>query len=163
MAMQRILFGFLLSIAIASSANAENVPGSRQSCIRTAMAAGSAALGNPAQLNRLYERYFAGDRLAQLAAGNDWQKYSSAQKDAQRERVRQVVVYSLGSSLASYRGSRVQFLGQNGSKVRGIVTAPNGQRSIITWHFVGPCKFVNLSIEGYGSLVGAIGKVSSKK
>jgi ABC-type transporter MlaC component len=163
MAVQRILFGFLLSIAIASSANAENVTGSRQSCIRTAMAAGSAALGNPAQLNRLYERYFAGDRIAQLAAGNDWQNYSSAQKDAQRERVRKVVVYSLGSSLASYRGSRVQFLGQNGSKVRGVVTTPNGQRSIITWHFVGPCKFVNVSIEGYGSLVGAVGKVSSKK
>ena len=117
----------------------------------------------PAQLNRLYRALFCGRSYRPARRGNDWQNYSSAQKDAQRERVRKVVVYSLGSSLASYRGSRVQFLGQNGSKVRGVVTAPNGQRSIITWHFVGPCKFVNLSIEGYGSLVGAVGKVSSKK
>jgi len=163
MAIERMIFGFFLSLALAASANAASVSGSRQSCIRTAMAAGSAALGNPAQLNRLYNSYFAGDRIAQLAAGKDWEKYNSAQKDAQRERVRKVVVYSLGSSLASYRGSRVQFLGQNGSKVRGIVTSPKGQRSIITWHFVGPCKFVNVSIEGYGSLVGSVGKVSSKK
>jgi hypothetical protein len=112
MAIERMIFGFFLSIALAASANATSVSGSRQSCIRTAMAAGSAALGNPAQLNRLYDRFFAG---------------------------------------------------QNGPKVRGIVTGPRGQRSIITWHFVGPCKFVNVSIEGYGSLVGAVGKVSSKK
>jgi ABC-type transporter MlaC component len=163
MRIERIIFGFFLSIAIASSASAASVSGSRQSCIRTAMAAGSAALGNPAQLNRLYQRYFAGDRIARLAAGKDWEKYSSAQKEAQRDRVRKVVVYTLGTSLASYRGSRVQFLGQSGSKVRGIVTAPNGQRSTITWHFVGPCKFINVSISGYGSLVGAVGKVSSKK
>jgi len=163
MAIERMIFGFFLSLALAASANAASVSGSRQSCIRNAMAAGSAALGNPAQLNRLYNRYFAGDRIAQLAAGKEWEKYDSAQKDAQRERVRKVVVYSLGSSLASYRGSRVQFLGQNGAKVRGVVTGPKGQRSIITWHFVGPCKFVNVSIEGYGSLVGAVGKVSSKK
>ena len=163
MAIERMIFGFFLSIALAASANATSVSGSRQSCIRTAMAAGSAALGNLAQLNRLYDRYFAGDRIAQLAAGKEWEKYNSAQKNAQRERVRKVVVYSLGSSLASYRGSRVQFLGQNGPKVRGIVTGPRGQRSVITWHFVGPCKFVNVSIEGYGSLVGAVGKVTSKK
>ena len=59
MTIERLIFGFFLSVAIATSANAASVAGSRQSCIRTAMAAGSAALGNPAQLNRLYERYFA--------------------------------------------------------------------------------------------------------
>lgn len=163
MTIERLIFGFFLSIAIATSASAASVSGSRQSCIRTAMAAGSAALGNPAQLNRLYERYFAADRIAQLAAGKDWGRYNEAQKDAQRERVRKVVVYSLGSSFASYRGSRVQFLGQSGSKVRGVVIGPNGQRSVVTWHFAGPCKFIDVSIEGYGSLVGAIGKVSAKR
>jgi ABC-type transporter MlaC component len=163
MTIERLIFGFFLSIVIATSASAASVSGSRQSCIRTAMAAGSAALGKPAQLNRLFERYFAADRIAQLAAGKDWNRYSDSQKDAQRERVRRVVVYSLGTSLASYGGSRVQFLGQSGSKVRGVVIAPNGRRSVITWHFVGPCKFIDVSIEGYGSLVGAIGKVSARK
>lgn len=161
---ERLVFAFFLSIVLATSARGgASVSGSRQSCIQGAMAAGSAALGNPAQLNRLYERYFAGDRIAQIAAGKDWGRYSSAQKNAQRNRVRQVVVYTLGGSFARYKGSRVQFLGQSGPKVRGVVIAPNGQRSIITWHFVGPCKFIDVSIEGYGSLVSAVGKVSSKK
>jgi hypothetical protein len=122
------------------------------------MAAGSAAIGNPAQLNRLFHKYFAGERIAELAAGRSWKRYSSAQKDAQRDRVRRAVVYTLASSLARYRGSRVQFLSETGSKVRGIVTGPDGQRSTITWHFVGPCKFINVSIEGYGSLVSAVGR-----
>jgi ABC-type transporter MlaC component len=163
MTIVRFIFGFFLSIVIATPASAAKVSEPRQSCIRTAMEAGSAAVGNPAQLNRLFERYFAGDRIAQLAAGKDWNRYSSAQKNAQRERVRKVVVYTLGSSLAPYRGSRVQFLGQSGPKVRGVVIAPNRQRSIITWHFVGPCKFIDVSIEGYGSLVSAVGRVSAKK
>jgi ABC-type transporter MlaC component len=163
MIIQRFFFAFLLSVLVATSASAASVSGARQSCIRGAMAAGSAALGKPAQLNRLFERYFAGDRIAQIAAGKDWNRYSKAQREAQRKRVRQVVVYTLGNSLVHYKGSRVQFLGQSGSKVRGVVTAPNGQRSTITWHFVGPCKFVNVSIEGYGSLVSAVGKVSAKK
>jgi hypothetical protein len=152
-----------LSVAVATAASAGSVSDSRQSCIRGAMTAGSAALGNSAQLNRLFDRYFASERIAQIAAGKDWHAYSGMQKDAQRKRVRQVVVYGLANSLARYRGSRVQFLGQTNSTVRGIVTAPNGQRSTITWHFVGPCKFIDVSIAGYGSLVSTIGKVSAKK
>jgi MlaC protein len=159
----RVILAYFLCMVLATSASAAGVSASRQSCIQAAMAAGSAALGNPAQLNRLYERYFAGDRLAQIAAGDDWNRYSNAQKDAQRRRARQVTVYTLGTNLASYGGSRVQFLAQSGPKVKGIVTAPNGQRSTVTWHFIGPCKFINVSIEGYGSLVSAIGKMSSKK
>jgi hypothetical protein len=123
------------------------------------MAAGSAAVGNPAQLNRLYARYFAAERIAQIAAGNNWNRYSDAQKDAQRRRAQQVVVYTLGTSLASYGGSRVKFLGQSGSKVTGVVTAHDGRRRTVIWQFAGPCKFINVSIEGYGSLVAAIGKV----
>src|SRR5688572_2514989 len=113
MTAKRFIFAFFLSIVLATSASAASVSGARQSCIRGAMAAGSAALGKPAQLNRLYERYFAGDRIAQIAAGKDWNRYSKAQKDAQRNRVRQVVVYTLGNSLVHYKGSRVQFLGQS--------------------------------------------------
>jgi ABC-type transporter MlaC component len=162
MTSKRLIFAFLLTLVLETSASAASISASRQSCIRGAMAAGSAALGNTAQLNRLYDRYFAGDRIAQIAAGKDWKRYSEAQKDAQRKRARQVIVYNLGSTLASYGGSRVQFVSQNGSKVKGVVTAPNGRRSTVTWQFVGPCKFVDVSIEGYGSLVGAIGKVSGK-
>jgi hypothetical protein len=56
-------------------------------------------------------------------------------------------------------GSRVKFLGQGGLKVKGVVTAHDGRRRTVTWQFAGPCKFINVSIEGYGSLVAAVGKV----
>jgi hypothetical protein len=124
------------------------------------MAAGSAALGNAAQLNTLYERYFAGERIAQLAAGKDWKRYNKAQKNAQRSRVRRFVIHTLAPSLSSYGGSSVKFLSESGSKVRGVITAPNGVRRKITWHFAGPCKFINVAIEGFGSLISFAGRES---
>src|SRR5688500_7024445 len=88
-----LLFSYiLLCLAFAVPAAEASVSGARQSCIRSAMAAGSAAIGNRNQLNRLYERYFAGEKIAQLAAGNEWKKYNKAQRQAQRERVRKFVV-----------------------------------------------------------------------
>lgn len=155
----RFVLVFVLSLILALAAAAASVSGSRQSCIRGAMAAGSTALGNPAQLNRLYERYFAGERIAQLTAGRDWQRYDEAQKNAQRSRVRRFVVNTLAPNLSRYRGSRVKFLSESGSRVRGVVTAPNGERRTITWHFTGPCKFINVSIEGLGSLISFVGRV----
>jgi ABC-type transporter MlaC component len=154
--MVRWVMVLCMSLVLAVPANAA-VSNSRQACIRGALAAGSAALGNPAQLDRLFERYFAGERIAQLAAGRNWKKFNDAQKDAQRDRVRRFVVHTLAPNLSRYRGSRVRFLTESGSKVTGVLTAPNGERRRITWHFAGRCKFINVSIEGLGSLVSYVG------
>jgi len=138
------------------------VSSARQTCIRNAMAAGSAALGNAAQLNRLFERYFAGEKIAQLSAGNEWKNYNKAQRDAQRDRVRRFVVEVLAPNISYYRGSRINFVSENGGKVKGIVTGPNGERRTVTWHFAGPCKFINVGIAGYGTLIGLVGKNSPR-
>ena len=147
----------MIEAAVAQSAAAA-VSEARADCIRGAMAAGSAALGNPVQLNRLFERYFAGEQIAQLAAGRNWRRMSDTQRDVQRSRVRQFVVNTLAPNLSHYRGSRVRFVSESGSKVTGVVTAPTGERRRITWHFAGRCKFVNVSIEGLGSLVSFVGR-----
>jgi hypothetical protein len=150
-------FAFIFFLLLAVPADAAS---SRQSCIRGAMAAGSAALGHPAQLNRLYERYFAGEKIAQLSAGKDWKRYNDAQKNAQRNRVRRFVVGVLAPQFSQYKGSDVRFISESGSKVRGILTGPDGQRQTITWHFAGACKFLNVSIAGYGSLISLVGRQS---
>ena len=135
------------------------VSSSRQSCILGAMSAGAAALGNPAELVALYQRYFDGDKVAQLAAGNFWVQYDDAKKDAQRSRVQQVVVQRVAPSLSRYKGSDVRFVSESGMKVRGVVTARDGERRKITWFFDGAaCKFINVSIDGLGSLIGLVGK-----
>ncbi|HEY7748862.1 MAG TPA: ABC transporter substrate-binding protein [Aestuariivirgaceae bacterium] len=148
--------------ALTLSATAASVSSSRQLCIRSAMTAGAAALGNPAQLDRLYERYFAGDKIAQLAAGKDWKRYDNAQKNAQRNRVRRTVVQVLAPSLSRYSGSRVKFVSESGTKVRGILTSRNGERRTVTWDFAGQCKFINVSIAGFGSLISYVGKESAR-
>jgi hypothetical protein len=160
MTILRFILALIFALAPALAASAASVSDARQACIRGAIAAGSAALGNPAQLNRLYERYFAGEKIAQLTAGKDWNRYNRAQKQAQRQRVRQFVIGQLAPSLSRYGGSKVRFLSESGAKVRGVIMAPNGQRSTVTWHFAGPCKFVNVSIEGFGSLVSYVGRQS---
>jgi ABC-type transporter MlaC component len=122
------------------------------------MDAGSAALGNPNRLSTLYERYFEGERIAQLAAGRDWKRYSEIQRNAQRNRVKRFVVGVLAPSFSEYKGSEVEFLSESDSKVKGAVTDSQGQRRTVTWYFTGECKFVNLSIDGYGSLISFVGK-----
>jgi ABC-type transporter MlaC component len=159
----RLILTFVFFLVFAMPAAPASVSSSRQSCIRNAMTAGSAALGSPARLNTLYERYFAGERIAQLSAGKDWKRYTAAQKDAQRNRVRRFVVQVLAPSFAGYKGSRVKFLSESGSKVRGVVTGPNGERRTVTWHFAGSCKFINVSIEGFGSLISLIGREQTRK
>jgi hypothetical protein len=156
----RLLLALAFSFGFALPADAGS---SRESCIRSAMAAGSAALGHPAQLNKLYERYFAGEKIAQLSAGKDWKRYNSAQKNAQRSRVRRFVVGVLAPQFSRYKGSDVRFISESGSKVRGILTGPDGQRQTITWHFAGACKFLNVSIAGYGSLISLVGRQSLRK
>ena len=99
-----------LTVALATAASAGSVSDSRQSCIQGAMAAGSAALGSSAQLNRLFDRYFASERIAQIAAGKDWHGYSSMQKEAQRKRVRQVVVMVSPTVLLAIGGQTFNFL-----------------------------------------------------
>lgn len=158
MTAMRSFLVFLLFFSIAG--NASSVSNSRQSCIRGAMAAGSAAVGNATQLNALYERYFEGERIAQLSAGKSWKRYSKAQKNAQRNRVRRFVIHTLAPSLSSYGGSRVKFISESGSKVKGVITAPNGIRRTITWHFAGSCTFINVAIEGFGSLLSFVGSES---
>jgi hypothetical protein len=123
------------------------------------MAAGSAALTKPTELNALYERYFVGEKIAQLSAGAYWNQYDEVQKNAQRSRVQKVVVRTLAPGLSQYRGSNVRFVSESGEKVKGVVTAPHGERRRITWHFDGSgCKFINVSIDGLGSLIGLVGK-----
>ena len=151
-----------LLVALLAQDAVAGVSSARQTCIRNAMAAGSAALGNPAQLNRLFERYFAGEKIAQLSAGNDWKKYSEAQRDAQRDRVRRFVVEVLAPNISYYRSSPVNFVSESGGKVKGIVTGPNGERRTVTWHFAGPCKFINVGIVGYGTLIGLVGKTKQR-
>ena len=159
-----LLLSYLTFCLVLAAPQAEaSVSGARQSCIRSAMAAGSAALGNPAQLNRLYERYFAGEKIAQLAAGNEWKKYNKAQKQAQRDRVRKFVVEVLAPNFSYYKSSRINFVSESGGKVKGIVTGPNGERRTVTWHFAGSCKFINVGIAGYGSLISFVGKQSSRQ
>jgi hypothetical protein len=156
-----INLGFMaLCLTLATPVADASVSGARQTCIRNAVAAGSAALGNSAQLNRLFERYFAGEKIAQLAAGNEWKKYNRAQRDAQRERVRRFVIDVLAPNISYYRGSPINFVSESGGKVKGIVTGPKGERRTVTWHFAGPCKFINVGIAGYGSLIGFVGKSS---
>jgi hypothetical protein len=159
-----LLLGYVtLCLALAAPPAEASVSGARQSCIRGAMAAGSAALGNPARLNRLFERYFAGEKIAQLAAGNEWKKYNKAQKQAQRERVRKFVVEVLAPNISYYKSSRINFVSESGGRVKGIVTGPHGERRTVTWHFAGPCKFINVGIAGYGSLISFVGKQSSRQ
>jgi hypothetical protein len=155
----RMIIGLTLLLSLATATQAANVSNTRQTCILGAMAAGSAALRNPAQLNALYQRYFVGDKIAQLAAGASWNQYSEAQREAQRSRVQQVVVTRLAPGLSQYKGSNVRFVGESGEKVKGVVTAPHGERRRITWHFDGSsCKFINVSIDGLGSLISLVGK-----
>jgi hypothetical protein len=159
-----LLLSYLAFCLVLAGPPAEaSVSGARQSCIRSAIAAGSAALGNPAQLNRLYERYFAGEKIAQLTAGNEWKNYNKAQKQAQRERVRKFVVEVLAPNISYYRSSRIKFVSESGGKVKGIVTGPNGERRTVTWHFAGSCKFINVGISGYGSLLSFVGKQTSRQ
>jgi hypothetical protein len=155
----RTIPGAVLFLLFAATSNAASISSERQSCILGAMAAGSAALNNPAQLNALYERYFVGEKIARLAAGTYWNQYDDAQKDAQRNRVQQIVVRRLAPGLSQYKGSSVRFVSESDSKVRGIVTAPHGERRRITWHFDGSsCRFINIAIDGLGSLISLVGK-----
>jgi MlaC protein len=146
------------SLVLAVPAAAVGVSASRQSCIRDAMASGIAAIGNTAQLNTLYERYFVEETIARVAAGKDWMAYDPARKNAQRNRVRRFVVEALAPNLEKYGASNVKFVSESGSKVRGIITQPNGQKRTVIWDFAGPCQFVNITITGYGSLISFIGK-----
>lgn len=154
-----LFYGLLALFSFITSAEAGSVSSARQSCIIGAIEAGSAAISNPAQLKVLYERYFVGEKIAQLAAGNYWDQYSEDKKNAQRNRVEQVVVERLAPNLSQYRASKVRFVSESGSMVRGVVTAPHGERRRITWQFDGSgCKFVNVSVDGLGSLIGLVGK-----
>lgn len=151
--------GLLISLLFVTEAGAASVSSARQSCILGAIEAGSAAISKPAELKALYERYFVGEKIAQLAAGNYWNQYDEAKKNAQRNRVEQVVVRRLAPNLSQYRASKVRFMSESGSIVKGVVTAPHGERRRITWHFDGAgCKFVNVSVDGLGSLIGLVGK-----
>jgi hypothetical protein len=70
-----------------------------------------------------------------------------------------VVVQRLAPSLSQYRASKVRFVSESGALVKGVVTAPHGERRRITWQFDGAgCKFVNVSVDGLGSLIGLVGK-----
>ena len=154
-----ILLGLTFSLLLAVPSNAASISSARQSCILGAMAAGSAALNNPAELKALYERYFVGEKIAQLAAGINWDRYDESKKDAQRNRVQHVVVSRLAPGLSQYKGSNVRFVSESDLKVKGVVTAPHGERRRITWHFDGSsCKFINISIDGLGSLISLVGK-----
>ncbi|HEY7748089.1 MAG TPA: ABC transporter substrate-binding protein, partial [Aestuariivirgaceae bacterium] len=105
--------GLTLFFLLADQSNAATISNERQSCILGAMAAGSAALNKPAELNALYERYFDGEKIAQLAAGTYWDQYDDSQKDAQRSRVQHVVVSRLAPSLSQYKGSSVRFVSES--------------------------------------------------
>jgi hypothetical protein len=151
--------GLSLLFLLAGQSHAATISNERQSCILGAMADGSAALNNPAQLKALYERYFVGDKIAQLAAGTYWDRYDDSQKDAQRKRVEHIVVSRLAPGLSQYRGSSVKFVSESDDKVKGVVTAAHRERRRITWHFDGSgCKFINVSVDGLGSLISLVGK-----
>lgn len=156
----KVIFGLNLFLLLAIPSDAAPISNDRQSCILGAMAAGSAALNNPTELTALYKRYFVGDKIAQLAAGKYWEQYSESQKDAQRNRVQQVVVSKLAPGLSSFKSSNVRFVSESGEKVRGVVTPRAGdRRRTITWHFDGSsCRFINVSIDGLGSLISLVGK-----
>jgi ABC-type transporter MlaC component len=156
--------GLTLFFLLADQSNAATISNERQSCILGAMAAGSAALNKPAELNALYERYFDGEKIAQLAAGTYWDQYDDSQKDAQRSRVQHVVVSRLAPSLSQYKGSSVRFVSESGEKVKGVVTASHRERRRITWHFDGSgCRFINVSVDGLGSLISLVGKEPVQK
>jgi hypothetical protein len=153
------LLGVFVSLSFITGVDAASVSSARQTCIIGAIEAGSAAISNPAELKALYERYFVGEKIAQLAAGNYWNQYDESKKNAQRNRVEQVVVQRLAPNLSQYRASKVRFVSENGLMVKGVVTAPHGERRRITWQFEGTgCKFVNVSVDGLGSLIGLVGK-----
>src|SRR5688500_5877053 len=108
-----ILLGLTFSLLLAVPSNAANISDARQSCIVGAMAAGSAALNKPAELKALYERYFVGEKIAQLAAGINWDQYDDSKKNAQRNRVQHVVVSRLAPGLSQYKGSKVRFVSES--------------------------------------------------
>jgi hypothetical protein len=157
-AMRSIVSMISLFLIAAVPACAAGVSPTRQTCIRDAMASGTAAIGNSAQLNTLYERYFVEEDIARVAAGKDWMQYDAARKNAQRNRVRRFVVEKLAPSLSEYGATNVKLVSENGSKVRGIITQPNGNKRTVTFDFAGPCQFVNITITGFGSLISFIGK-----
>ena len=140
------------------------VSDARQACIRTAISDGAAARGSSAQLSRLFNQYFDGERIARAAAGNDWKKYSPAQKDAQRRRVKSLVISEIAPRLSAYQPAGIQFLSESGSKVRGKMTAKDGTSATVTWHFAGEaCRFVNIAVEGFGSIISYVGREPSRK
>lgn len=154
-----VILGLSFSFLFATTTNAASISNERQACILGAMKAGSAALNNPAELKALYENYFVEEKIAQLAAGINWDQYDESKKEAQRNRVQHVVVSRLAPGLSQYKGSNVRFVSESDMKVKGVVTAPHGERRRITWHFDGAsCKFINVSIDGLGSLIGLVGK-----
>jgi ABC-type transporter MlaC component len=149
----------LCTLILATASFAASVSSSRQSCIVSAITAGSAALHNPAKLDGLYKQYFNAEKIARLAAGNYWEQYDDAKKEAQRDRVRQIVIRQLAPNLSGYRGADVRFLHESGSKVKGVLTARHGEKRRVTWHFDDSgCKFINVSVDGLGSLLGLVGK-----
>ena len=156
---KRLALVSLCAFMFAAVTHAASVSSSRQSCIAGAIAAGSTALHNPAQLDALYKRYFNGEKIAQLAAGNYWNQYDEAKKEAQRNRVRVIVIQQLAPNLSGYKGSDVRFLHESGAKVKGVLTARHGEKRRVTWHFDDSgCKFINVSVDGLGSLIGLVGK-----
>src|SRR4029078_13316835 len=146
---------FLIATVEASAAG---VSPARQTCIRDAMASGTAALGTPAQLNTLYERYFAEEDIARVSPARDWMQYDAGRKSAQRNRVRRFVIEKLAPSLSEYGASNVKLVSENGSKVQRIITHPQRNKRRGTFDFAGPCQFINITITGFGSLISFIGK-----
>jgi MlaC protein len=155
----KTLLAITVMFACSTTADAAKVSNAHQSCIVEAIDAGSAAINNQAQLKALYRRYFNGEKIAQLAAGASWQQYDEAKKTAQRSRVQQIVIEQLAPNLAPYKGSGVRFLYESGHKVKGVVTAPHGEKRRVTWHFdVSGCRFIDVSVDGLGSLISLVGK-----
>ena len=155
----KTLLALAVMFAYATTADAAKVSNAHQSCIVGAIDAGSAAINDKAQLRTLYERYFNGEKIAQIAAGSFWEQYDEAKKKAQRNRVKQIVMEQLAPTLAPYKGSGVRFLYESGANVKGVVTAPHGEKRRVTWHFDDAgCRFVDVAVDGLGSLIGLVGK-----
>jgi hypothetical protein len=155
----KTLLAVTVMFAYSTTADAAKVSHAHQSCIVGAIDAGSAAINNKAQLQALYQRYFNGEKIAQIAAGTFWDQYDEAKKNAQRNRVQTIVVEQLAPTLAQYKGSGVRFLYESGANVKGVVTAPHGEKRRVTWHFDDSgCKFIDVSVDGLGSLIGLVGK-----
>ena len=135
-----------------TTSHAAAVNETHKRCILDAISAGSRAHGNVAALKRTYNQYFAGERMAALAARSDWKKFDAGQKKKWADATRSFVINQIVPRIVKYANTLPTFLRaiDRGGTVE-VVGVVGG--NTITWRILkGQCRFVDVSVEGVGRI-----------